>query len=160
MASDPPNRPTTNKRPLLRNTDRPKPALFSDPTKSITENRPPPVSASNPLRGAGIGGIDDGRGAGLERRLPLCRVDVGDNRTGSVKRMAQADRGKAKAASADDHERVLSIDRGGLFERAERREARTPEGRSERRRQRFILDEVSWMFDENVIAEAAVRVRR
>jgi hypothetical protein len=53
---------------------------------------------------------------------------------------------------------VLSIDRGGLFERAERRKAGTPEGRRERRRQWFIFDEVSWIFDENVVAEAAVRV--
>src|ERR1700722_2750028 len=52
---DPPNRPTTNIRPPLRSTDRPKPALLSEPTKSIAEKRPP-VSASKLLRASGSAG--------------------------------------------------------------------------------------------------------
>ena len=108
------------------------------------------------LARVGVGRINDGRGAGLERRLPLRRVDVGDDRTNPIKRMAQADRSKAKAARANNQERVLRIDGRGLFQRAESREAGASEGRGERRRQRFILDEISWMLDHNVIAEPAV----
>ena len=72
--------------------------------------------------------------------------------------MAQADRSKAEAAGAYNQERVLCPDGRRLFQRAESREARTSQGRRERRRKRFILKEISWMFDKNVIAEAAVSV--
>ena len=53
--SDPPNRPTTNKRPPLRSKERPKAALLSAPTKSIAENIPP-VSDSRLFRASGSAG--------------------------------------------------------------------------------------------------------
>ena len=155
MAIDPPNRPTTNMRPPLRSADRPKPALLSEPTKSIAENIPP-VSASKLLRPSGSAGSTTAEAPASSAALSLRRVDVGDDRTKPIERMAQADRSKAKAARANDQEWVLGIDGRGFFQRAESREAGTPERRRERRRQRFIFDQVSWMLDQNIVAEAAV----
>ena len=103
-----------------------------------------------------IGRIDDSRGAGLERRPPLRRIDVGDDRTGLIERKTQAHRGKSKAARADDHERALGIDGSGFLQRAEGGETGTAEGRRERRRERFIFDEKSRMIDEDIVAEAAI----
>src|SRR5579863_1848292 len=55
MTIEPPNRPTTNRRPPRRKTDRPNAALVSAPTKSIAET-PPPVSAMSLLRASGSAG--------------------------------------------------------------------------------------------------------
>ena len=121
---DPPNKPTTNKRPPLRSADRPKPALFSDPTKSIAENTPP--VSKQALARIGARRVDNSRRPGLQRRLSLRRIDVGDDRTHPVKRVTQADRSKAKAARADDQERVLGIHGSRFFQRAEGRKAGAP----------------------------------
>src|SRR4029077_19521697 len=51
---------------------------------------------------------------------------------------------------------MLRVDGRGLFQGAERCEAGTPEGRRERRRQGIIFDQISWMIDQNIIAEPAV----
>ena len=63
-----------------------------------------------------VDGIDDGRSAGLERGLALRRIDVGDDRTNPIKRVAQADSSKAKAAGADDQERMIFVDRSGFLQ--------------------------------------------
>ena len=75
-----------------------------------------------------------------------------------IKRMTQADRRKAEAARADDHERVRPVHGRSLLQRAEGRQAGASESRGEGRRQRFVFDQVFGMLDKHIVAEAAVQM--
>ena len=108
------------------------------------------------LAGIGIGGVDRRRSAGVERGLPLRRVDVRDDRADAVEGARQVDGGEPEPAGPDDEQRVVRIDRRRLFEGAIGDEAGTGEGRGEGLGQRVELDQISWMVDEDVVAEPPV----
>ena len=76
----PPRRPVTTILPPLARTLVAKASDFSEPTKSQAANTPPPVDLMNRAPGLAVGWIERYSSAGLECRVTLAGIDVGDGR--------------------------------------------------------------------------------
>ena len=108
------------------------------------------------LAGVRVGGIVGGRGARLERRLALARIDVGDDRRIGKQRARKREPHHADAAEPDQqHGPALGM-LGDALERRECREARAHVGAGERGGERRIIDQVARMRHQHMGREAAV----
>ena len=102
----PPSRPVTTTLPPLASAPVAKASDFSEPTKSQAANTPPPVALISACARLAVGRIEGRRGAGLERRLALAGVDVGDDRRLRKQRARDRKPHHADAAEADQQRRA------------------------------------------------------